>query len=140
MLLHTSRFELILAIVKAVSKEIFKVSLVSFLLFYLINDFFPGFVSDYFNLTILIYITIITGTLSIWLGVEKTESNEQAKHVSKKEYIFISILSMVSIILIFYRIHSIGKLSYFISILSGIIIFLLSLLIKEDNNEPQDEQ
>lgn len=140
MLLHSSRHETILRVTSEIIKEIFKVSLISYLLFYLINDTFTGFVSDYFNITIILWVTIIAGVLSIWLGNEKNESNERATSGGLKEYAFISILSLVSIFLIYYRIQSVGRLSYYISILSGVIIFLISILIRnEDKNEKHDE-
>lgn len=136
MLLVSSRNETILRITKEIIREIFKVSLISYLLFYLLNDIFTGFVSDYFNITILLWVTVISGVLSVWTEGEKDITQEKSVQINKWTYVFISILSLVSVGLIFYRIQSIGKLSYFISILSGLIVFLLSFLIlNEDKNE-----
>ena len=51
-------FQLIWKIAKELIAEIFKISLLSYLLFYLIEDFFPGFVSGFFSMDILLGIVV----------------------------------------------------------------------------------
>ncbi|MFA4930479.1 MAG: hypothetical protein WC570_01260 [Patescibacteria group bacterium] len=138
MLLHSTRYEIILRILRSTIIEIFKVALVTYLLLYLLNDTFPGFVTDNLRIIPLLWITLITGMLSIWIGPEKSTDNSSVQQIRFKEYIFISVLSLASIAFIYYRIQAVGKLAYMISILSGLIIFLLSiLLINEQNNDDE---
>lgn len=118
--------------------EIFKISLISYLLFYLIDDFKNGFISNYFNLNILLITVIITGVLTVLLKSEKEE--RENNKIRRRDYIFIIILGVITAGIIYYRIKEIGKLSFAIAIISGVIIILLSILfIGESSNKEEND-
>jgi len=137
LLMHQKRNNF-LWMIQEIIKEIFKISLVSYLLFYLIENFKVGFISDYCNLNILLIITIVSGILTV-AGKEEVEENKREK-IKVKDYMFILILGLVAAGLIFYNIKEIGKLAYLISIVSGIIIILISILLINSsiNNKEND--
>jgi len=136
MLLMHQRRNNFLYMTQEIIKEIFKISLISYLLFYLVENFKAGFISDYFSLNILLIITIISGVLTV--GGEK-EVEEKGKYSLKvRDYIFIIILGLIAAGLIFYSIKEIGKLAYLISIVSGVIVILISILLLNDSFDDEE--
>lgn len=132
-------FQLIWKIAKELIVEIFKISLLSYLLFYLLEDFFQGFVSGFFSMNILLGIVVGSGVFTV--VVQKEEKKEDdIKEVKNKirvrDIIFIVILSIIAGGLIYLKTKDLGKLGLVISIISGIIILLMSilLLIEDDEN------
>ena len=136
MLLMNQKRDNFLWLAQAVIKEIFKISLISYLLLYLMENFKAGFISDYFNLNIILIITIISGILSV--SGEKEVAEKEIERIKVKDYVFITILGAIAALLIYYGIKDIGKLAYLISAVSGVIIILISILLisePENNNE-----
>lgn len=135
-------FQLIWKIAKELIVEIFKISLLSYLLFYLIEDFFPGFVSSFFSMNILLGIVVGSGVFTVvsqepasakaTAGEGRVEGNK----IRVRDIVFIVILSIVAGGLIYLKTKDLGKLGLAISIISGIIILLMSvlLLIEDDEN------
>lgn len=120
---------------KEIISEIFKISLISYLVFYLIESFKTGFITDYFELNILLIITILTGIFTVLFKKEADEKKEK-QIIRPKDYIFIIILGLVAAGIIYYKIKGLGWLSYVISVISGVIIILLSILLL---NEPEED-
>lgn len=135
MFLRMDKKEIYWLMFKEIISEIFKISLISYLVFYLIESFKSGFITDYFNLNILLIITILSGIFTVL--VQSEEEKREPQKIKKRDYIFIVILGVVAAGLIYYKIKGIGWLSYVISIISGIIIILLSILLL---NEPENDQ
>ncbi len=126
----------IIWISKEIICEIFKVALVSFLLLYLADSISVGYVSDYFNINILLVITIISGIITVAFKEEPVK--DAAMPMKKWDYIFILLLGIASTSIIYCRISEIGKLAYLISAVSGVIIILISILLissSTDNKE-----
>jgi len=136
LLMHQKRNNF-LWLIQEIIKEIFKVSLISYLLFYLVENFMTGYITDYFNLNILLIITIISGILTV--AGEKEVGEKEERRIKVKDYIFIIILGLVAAGLIFYNIKEIGKLAYLISIVSGIIIVLISILLLKDSFDDKED-
>lgn len=139
MFLNVNKKEAIWWLTKEIISEIFKVSLISYLLFYLIESFKSGFITDYFDLNILLIITILGGVFTVLF--KKEEPKKKVQKIRKRDYIFIIILGVVATGLIYYKIKEIGWLSYIISSISGIIIILISILLLNENeqNDPRSE-
>lgn len=139
-------FQLIWKIAKELIVEIFKISLLSYLLFYLIEDFFPGFVSSFFSMNILLGIVMGSGVFTVvsqepasakaTAGEGRVERNE----IRARDIVFIVILSIIAGGLIYLKTKDLGKLGLVISIISGIIILLMSiLLLIEDDYDKRSE-
>lgn len=123
----------IIYLAKEIIREIFKVSLVSYLLLYLIDNYQIGFVSDYFNINILLTIALITGVITIIFKEETLDDNLQ-KSLTKMDYLFIIIIGIISSLLVYFNIKEIGKLAYLISAVTGVIIILISILLLKDSS------
>ena len=114
---------------------IFQVLLILFLLLVLAREFkedFLGMINiNYFMITVIVF-----GAISI-LFEDKSEKYDYQKNIkqkiTKKDYALIFILGVVGSVIIYYKTKDIGYLSYAISILSGILIIMLSILILEDD-------
>ncbi|MFC1687638.1 hypothetical protein ACFL0L_03595 [Patescibacteria group bacterium] len=121
---------------RQIIKELFKVSLVSYFLLYLINDLAPGFVSRYFNLNIVLVIIVVSGIISIFGGEE--EVKKEKKHIRMLDYIFILIAGLITAILIFVGIKDMGKLAYLVSIVAGGIVIIISILLFHEPTKDHD--
>ena len=111
--------------------HLFQTLLVTYLLLLLIEQLWQGVVSVYFNLNYLLVIVIIAGILDVF-SVHEEKRKEQ---ITKKDYIFISILGVLGFAIIKYKTSELGGLSWLISIIAGILIILLSLLVLEEDDE-----
>ena len=134
-------FQLIWKTAKELVSEIFKISLLSYLLFYLIEDFFPGFVSGFFSMNILLGIVVGSGVFTVISQKEEIkegEKKEAKNNIKASDIVFIVILSIIAGGLIYLKTKSLGGLGLAISIISGIIILLMSiLLVTEDEKDNQ---
>jgi len=84
----------------------------------------------------LLGFVIFTGIISVLTG--KPEIQKAAKEKIKlKDYLFILGLGILGALLIFYKTKELGWIAYVISIISGLLIILLSIIIlkEEDENE-----
>lgn len=118
---------------KKIVNEIFTMALITYLLFYLIEDFNNGFIINYFNLNILLIITIISGILMVLTVPEAEERKPEP--IKTRNYIFIVVLGIMATALIYFGIKEIGKLALIIAPISGLIIILISILLFTDDND-----
>ena len=104
----------------------FQFILVLFLISLLVREFISiEFVNmNYFMITVLIF-----GILTI-IFPAKTE--KQKEKVKKRDYFLILFFGILGSLLIWYKTQDIGYLSYVISIISGVLIILLSILVLEE--------
>ena len=142
-------FQLIWKTAKELVSEIFKISLLSYLLFYLIEDFFPGFVSSFFSMNILLGIVVGSGVLTVIsqkpdsAKASTDEGRIEENKIRARDIVFIVILSIIAGGLIYLKTKDLGKLGLAISTISGIIILLMSILLlteEEPVDSAQDEK
>ncbi len=134
-------FQLIWKITKELIVEVFKISLLSYLLSYLIEDFFPGFASGFFNMNILLGIVVASGAFTVAAQKEEDKKREEKEAINKiraRDIVFIVLLSIIAGGLIYLKTKDLGKLGLAISIISGIIILLMSILLLTE--EEKDNQ
>ena len=113
----------------------FQVALATYLGFYVLESIRPGFVSFYYNLDTFLWIAIITGALSsIWPTIVPA-ANKQPQKKTWKDFLWIAILGIGTVVVIWYKTSSIGWLVRIIAPLSGLIIVGLSLLVYYDRDE-----
>lgn len=117
-----------------VSKIVFEISLVVYLALFLIDEIASGFVSNFFNTNYILVICIVFGALTALN--QKHEPLPKPEALKKSDYILITGLGILAVILVFVKIKTIGWIAWPISILSGILIFLISyLFLNEDKKE-----
>lgn len=136
MLIKSTKLERTLWLLRMFIAEIFRVSLVSYMVLFLVNDIFRGFVSTYFNLQIILWIAVGSSAAHLLL---KSEDPEDTLGIGvdgwKRHFVIISV-GIASALLVYYRIHTIGRISYAISTLSGLLVILFTyLLLKENIND-----
>lgn len=122
--------------------EIFKISLVSYLVFYLIEDFFPKFVSDFFNMNIVLGLVVASGVLTIIFNKRINQTEEVFKSLATKnkltDYLTIIVLSFLAAGLIYYKTKEMGKMGLIVSMISGIIILLMSILLLNEDEKNKE--
>lgn len=107
--------------------NIFQSLLVTYLLLLLLEEVFPGFVSNYLNINYLLVIVIILGIVEVFYGKEQKQ-----KPATKKDKYLTYVLGVLGFIILKFKTVDLNVLSWIISIIGGILIILLGLLILED--------
>jgi hypothetical protein len=108
---------------------IFSYSFVLYLVFFLLETIFPGFVSNNFSLNYILIPVFIFGVLSVIFPKPETEEKE-TKPASKLDLIILVVLSVGSFFLIFYKFNIdnlILKLT--VSLLSSVLTFMLGVIL-----------
>lgn len=129
-------------LITSIAIPLFEISLLWYLLFYLIDDFFPGFVTTYLNLNILIFAIITSGIVVTMISPKREATSiyhsTKPNSISKKYVLLIVFLGMISSLLIYAKLDFDSWLRPTIAGLSGLIIIFLSilLLLEEDNPNP----
>jgi hypothetical protein len=129
MLLRQVQTEKIVWLFHEVMSEIFKVSLVSYLICYLVEDYKTGFVTDYFNLNILFWCAIASGVALVWIRGDEVENQKNVPKIHVRNYVVVVLLALFSMALVYTKIRSIGWLAYVIATVAGVIIAMLSLFL-----------
>lgn len=109
--------------------QAFQMLLVLYLVLLLIEQVWQYSVSMYLNLNYLLVIVIIAGIFSVFTK-QKPKKKEK---ITWKDYVYIAVLSIAGFMIIFIKTQELGWLSYVISIIAGMLIFLLSLLVLEED-------
>jgi len=108
----------------------FQIMLFLFLLILLLKEFFPTDVSLMININWFMIAVIVLGISSILFPLKGIRQIK--KPSSWRDYLLILFLGILGALLIFLKLNNLGRISYFISILGGLIIILLSwILLKE---------
>ena len=116
----------------------FQYALISYLFFYLVETISSGFITRSYNLNYHVgFVVIISIIYLLVFSKEKDEDEETSEKIKIRDYIFIIVLSFIAAIVIYYRLKDIGQVSYLISVFSGLLLILTSILLlrKEKKNE-----
>ncbi|MBO8183458.1 MAG: hypothetical protein H0Z28_11830 [Archaeoglobus sp.] len=118
-------------------KDPFASLLTLYLIFILIDTIWDGKVSKSINLNYFLIFVIATGILS-FIKKDYAKKETIIEPITKSDYFFIGALSVIGSLIVWYKLRNIGTLSYIISILAGILIFLLSVLVLEEEGEEKE--
>jgi len=94
------------------------------------ESFLKGFLAERMNW--LLGWVILTGIFSVFWGEQQEKLTKEK--ITKKDYLFILGLGLLGAYLIFYKTKELGWLSYVISIISGLLIILLSIIILNEED------
>ena len=120
-------------LVRECSKLILKASLLTYFILYLIESIDAGFVTNYFNLNIILVTAIISGGISIIL--KKVETGLESIRVSILDYLLAIIFGLFSGVMLYRQVQGMGRFALIISVASGLIICLLMItLLKEEQD------
>jgi len=126
--LQEPKYREFLEFLRDIVQNIFEASLVLYLIFLLLETIKEGFISFFFNLNILLVVVLISGVIAVLVGKEEVEGEAQAQEFTLKDLVFILGLGLLGTVLVWYKTADLGALSYLLSILSGILIVLLSVI------------
>lgn len=133
-----------------ISQELFNISLITYLVLLLIETLNKGFVTDFFNLNLLLAIVLISGLIlfsplavkkdpNMWEVIDLTFEGFFAKlakksGIAENDFYFITIISLSGAFLVFLKTADLNNLlQSVLSASTALIIFTLSFLIyKED--------
>ncbi len=110
--------------------EIFKVSLLTYFILFIVEEFNEGIISNYFNLNILLTIIVVAGIGTVLLNTD--DQIEQRKGLRAKELFTIIAVAIIGGALVFFKLRDIGVTAYIVSFLSIVLIFIISILIIND--------
>jgi hypothetical protein len=119
-------------------KDPFTSLLTLYLILILIDTIWDGKISESINLNYLLVFVIATGILS-FVRKDYVKKETIVEPLTKSDYLFIGALSVIGSFIVWYKIQNIGTLSYLISILAGVLIFLLSVLVLEEEEEEKEK-
>ena len=114
-------------------QDLFKASFITFILFLVIEQFEKGFVSNYFNLSYLLILVIISGMISILLPYENQE--EKDKKPSKISQISVFFISLILAGVIYYQTRALGVLAPLLALASLVIILIIAKSLMKPNND-----
>jgi len=118
--------------------EIFSTLLLSYLVLLLIENIWEASVSLHMNLNQLLILTIVSGAISVFTTMKEDTIKNETRNIKKMDYIFIFLTGFAGAVIIWYKTQNIGNISYIISVLSGILIIILSLLVMEEDDYTHD--
>lgn len=137
----------IILVLHTIMREFFQISLITYLILLLAEKFQTGFVSNYFNLSILLVAMLISGMGMVATSYDKKETGKfdlnwkNVLHFAKnggKKYntklekwhkYYILLASVGGGILVYYKTIDMGGVSIIFSLTTMVIISLLSYLI-----------
>lgn len=117
---------------REITKQIFEISLISYLFFYLLDQFFKQLVSSYINLNIFLIIIFSSGIILNLFKI-KTEEKKPANKV--RDYLFIFILGLAATIFIYLKLEATFWIKIFSAIIGGTIIVLLTKILLSNEND-----
>lgn len=133
MLLPTARLSYSWLIREIIS-EVFRVSLVVYIIYYLINLFIPGFISTFFNLNILLVIIIFSGLIT--MAVMPDQESDKPSRASWKRYLSLIILAILVGFSVYYLTRPAGKVSW---VLASLVSFISAVLFLTSGNDHLNE-
>jgi hypothetical protein len=113
---------------------IFQVALLAYLGFSSIELFKTGFVSVYFNLNILLFVVIASGTLATLWPMVVPSARRGHPSLGWGAYFWLSLITLSGAAVVWLTLRKIGWLGGVVSLISGVIIFGLGLLAYLDDD------
>lgn len=111
-----------LKLLRKLIEEIFCVSLILYFLLYFLETLYNDFVTNFFNLNILAWISLILGVASvIFPSPQETVGLKE----NKKIWLGIFALSFATALIIGYKSRGLGLFSYVLAALTFVITFII---------------
>ena len=117
--------------IKEIVNRSFTVLLVVFLLVLLIEEIFPNTIQRYINPNYLMVVVIALGIPSVLWTKEESKKKED---VTRKDYCLMGLFSLAGFGILFYKLREF-PLGIVISLVGGVLIFLLSYLVLNDDED-----
>lgn len=105
-----------------IAKDLYKVSIIVFIVYFLLEQFKTGLISNYFDINYLLAVAIFSGLI----GIVLTEADGDRELITANKNLVIQ-LAIVFILglFIFQRLHNFGLIAMIISVLSALSILII---------------
>lgn len=112
------------------SLTVFNVSVITFIVYFAIESFKAGLVSNYFDINYLLVLAILSGLIVVLF-------NDRLSHfrLRKNSCLFSLLFAILLALFLFINLHSLGKIGLIITYLGAISIYLIINLF----NHSQDD-
>ncbi|MBU1037213.1 hypothetical protein KKF32_04250 [Patescibacteria group bacterium] len=107
-----------------ISKVIFNVSFITFVIYFIIEHFKVGLISNYFDLNSLLILACLSGIIVIFFNEKEVYSTRK----KQQSLLIIFILAISAGILSYQYLQNLKFLSYLIAILASILVFYSLIL------------
>lgn len=125
---------------KRITQDVFVVSLLTYLSFYLIESLIPNFISSQFSLNILLAVSVVSGIAVVLLGPDEPSAAHKRMRFRFGFVTFIIVLGFAGGAIVWFRTISLGVLSVPLGVLSGIVIMLLSFALMIDDKDANNHK
>lgn len=105
-----------------IAEEIFKISFIAYILFYLLDNMWNGFLSEYVNLTILLNIAIVSGLVTVIFNSITTKKIGEV--ALRAQHFWAIIVSLIMFTVLYLQLREIGIWAWLISC-AGVAVFYL---------------
>ncbi|MBI5405390.1 MAG: hypothetical protein HY976_04160 [Candidatus Kerfeldbacteria bacterium] len=120
-------------------KESFLVSLLTYVIFTLIDRLVPGFVSRVINLDIVLGVVIVLGAMTAWLVERERGLDESQPGQSIRSLGFIVGAGLISALIVWLRTASLGWINLPLSVMSGLIVAGLTWFFLDSETFPDQD-
>lgn len=114
-----------------IAREVFQVSLVTYLILLILESIKSGFVGNFVNINYLLPVILISG-IAMTVLADSEQVSEQPKRIGEFDIYYIVAMSVGAGMLVYYKTSELGTISVVISVICSIVIILLSLLVFTD--------
>ncbi|MFH1597619.1 MAG: hypothetical protein ABIB97_00925 [Patescibacteria group bacterium] len=118
--------------------EIFKVSLVSYFLFSLLELIKPGMVSHYFNQNVLLQAAIVSGIILVSF-FDFDDSKAIINKNKRLPTLITFILAVIIAVYLYLQLKSLGIIGLVFSLIVGAVIILIPIFLSRELFEPKEE-
>ena len=115
-----------------IGEELFQVSLITYLIFLIIETIQEGFVTNFFNINILLILILIGGITKITLSSKKNAVTTIKIEEKKIDLVYIITFGLVGGALVYYKTSELGTISIAISIITSLIVCLLLYILSSE--------
>lgn len=127
MFIPNSKGEQLLQWVAFLARETFKVSVVTFLLLYVLEDIKPSFVENFLSMYYFLWATILSGVVAVILQNNNFFTAEESPLQSKRRFHILNLIcACVGAGLLYARIQDQGVMAIIIAMISGAVIYLIT--------------
>lgn len=111
----------------------FQVTLITYVVLFLLESLKPGFVTNYLSLQRWLWATIGTGVLATAWPAIVPASRWKRSTLRGREYVWLAILTLGTMFIVLMKTRSLGWLAPVVATLTGVAVLGLSLLVYLDH-------
>ena len=107
--------------ISLLSRLLFKISVITFIVYFSLEQFKVGLISNYFDLNILLIIAFLSSLLMIFF----TQKNEEPDKKFILSYFIKAIFAIIIGVFIFQQLFSLGSSALLLSVLAVMAVYLI---------------